>query len=159
MAHQWHAVFHDALTRSEIVGVQAAVRAYLRREPTRSEMNAARRAVTSFAAVEPVDVYTVPAGGKQMLLLARPGTEVDAGPAERAVLRQIRPGRPRRPDTARLVATIERGVETAVEAASRLDIEDVEPDQARELAALLDQTTPQLTALRMRLKRQSNRRG
>jgi hypothetical protein len=76
----------------------------------------------------------------------------------RAVLRQIRPGRPRRPDTARPVATIERGVESAVEAASRLDMEDVGPG-AFELAALLDRITPQLTALRMQLKRQSNRGG
>ena len=157
MAHQWHAVFHDALTRSEIVGVQAAVSAYLRREPTRSEMNAARR-LLGHAAAEAVDVWSVAVGGKRVLLLARPGAEVDAGPAERAVLRQIRPGRARRPHTARLLDTIERGVETAVEAANRLDVEDVDPDEAREAAALLDLTAPQLAALRMQLKRRSTRR-
>ena len=50
------------------------------------------------------------------------------------------------------------GGETAVEAANRLDVEDVDPDEAREAAALLDLTAPQLAALRMQLKRRSTRR-
>lgn len=155
VAHQWHAVFHAALTRSEVVGVKAAVRAYLRREPTRAEMNAARRAVASFSEAEPADVYHVPVSGVRMLLLARPGVEVDAAVAERAVTRQIRPSQPRQPDAARLLKTIERGVETAAEAARHMAVADVNPRDAADAAAVLAGALPDLTAVRKCLERRS----
>lgn len=151
--HRWHDVFHAALTRAELVGVQAAVRAYLRREPTRAEMNAARRAVHSFAVAEPADIYHVMVNGKQMLLLARPGVEVDTTVAERAVTRRIRPDQPRTPDVRRLLRTVERGIETAATAARQINVADIDPPHADEAAAVLQQAISELNTFRRRLTR------
>lgn len=76
MRIQWHRVFDDALRSSDVVAVARTAAAYLGREPTRSELTAARRAANSHAEVSNSQVLH--ARGSQngravhVLLLARP---------------------------------------------------------------------------------------
>jgi hypothetical protein len=60
MAVQWHPVLDQALAESAVVGVADAVTRRLGRQPTKSEITAARRAARRYAATGQAKLTLLP---------------------------------------------------------------------------------------------------
>lgn len=159
VAIQWHRLFDQALRQADVVPVVKVATTYLGREPTRSELVAVRRAANSYARHSNTQVLHVHTptrnrGPRLTLLLAR----ADADLTNQERLEGIAAGQPPRirrgtngpQRTENLVGAVAK----AAHSADNIDVDQIDPDHAHQLAADL---TLAMTALR-RLTRRLQRR-
>lgn len=164
MAVQWHSVLDQALAEAAVVGVAAAVGHHLGRRPTRSEMNAARRAAHRYAATGQAQLTVLPtvATGRQrrVLVLARPDVNLDAVPALRQAVtatarKAVKPQGQATKDTARRAESLLTQVSHAGRAARLLPVDQIEPAHAKLLAEDLTEVVADLATLVVSLTRRS----
>ena len=159
---RWHRVFAAALEQRDAVGLQNALREHLSRPASRSEMVASRRAAHSFAAAghgRLVHVPTAGHGNPVRLVLVCVDAEVTPEDLAAAVV----------PDGATPVSHQERALhtdasrrlvttvkETAAQA-RHIEANQVSSADCAELAAALGVALTDLTKLRRRLARRSQK--
>jgi hypothetical protein len=170
---RWHRLFADALANREAIGVAVTVEQHLGRQPTRSEMSAARRAAQSYAGtgrahIKQVSV-TTPIKGRAVgtfLVLVRPGSAGD-GELDQVILRQAAQGWTSLPSSIGRVrrwrlrpGPFLRGTVSTVEGAAAgvryLDVAAIDPAEAEELSESLGESLLELNRLRRLLTRRSH---
>lgn len=160
MGIQWHRVFDDALTTTDVIAVAVAVQSYLAREPTRSQLQAARRAANSYARHSNAQTLYVAAetgqrGPRRVLLLARADADLDNAERLHAVAARRAASPPRRgrarhePQIAETIAT---AVVKAGRSARQLDVGKLDHQHASTLVDELTQPLHDLERLRQRLR-------
>ena len=159
MGVQWYSVFDEVLQDQPIVRVSDAVRAYVRREPTRAELHAARRAANRYAERGFASVVHVPHRGVNVLLLVRDHVDVEhhkVAIEEAAAGRVIAAptGRGPRSDR-RALTTMTQHVISAGTAARTIDVGKIDPEYAMVVVHELDLALQDLNRLRDRLARRS----
>lgn len=145
-------VLLDALAQGAPVFVVDAVRGHLGREPTSSELNAARRAAHRIADHGRADVSrvrqtTVSGATRQVLTLAPKGaSQPSSGPPARR-------GRPR--SDVQVARTLVNAVTSAGRTAEHLDVGRIQPDAAKDLADRLGQAVSELNQFEQGLRTRS----
>lgn len=156
MAIQWHRRFDEALHQADIIAVARFVASYLGREPTRSELVAARRAANSYArASNAQTLHVQDEKGRRVLLLAR----VDADLSDADRLTGIAAAEPPRVRRGRNGPQVAESLVTAATKAGRkadhIDVAQIDCDHAQRLADELTEATVSLRRLRDRLERRA----
>lgn len=157
----WHQVFDDALGMSDVVSVARVTHAHVGREPTRSELTAARRSAHSYAAGSNIRLLHVSAadGGatRRFLLLAR--ADADLSNDERleaiAVGREALPRRRGPAHEPQVIENLMAAIVKASQSARRVDVSRLEPGHAQDLAAELTEAIRGFRRLQGRLHRRS----
>jgi hypothetical protein len=147
----WETVLLNALSGGTVCVIDV-VRAHLGREPTSSELNAARRAAHRLAEHGAADTFrtrqTTPAGSTRLVLaLTRPGGQRPVSDPP------VRRGRPR--SEVQMARTLVTAAVTAGRSAARLDVSRIEPEAAAELAGRLRQALVELGRLEQQLSSRS----
>lgn len=159
MSVQWYSVFEDALQHHPIIRVSDAVRAYVRRDPTRAEMHAARRAANTWAKRGSGSVVHVPHRGANVLLLVRDDVDIEQHKTaiDQAVSGQARVVSTRAAPRSerRALTTISQHVTAAGKAARLVDASKIDRPSAMVIAHELDLALQDLGRLRDRLVRRS----
>ena len=164
---RWVQLLVQSLDQAGMAGVRAVVQKHLGRPPTRSEMNAARRAAYRLAATgEALAVrHRLVAGSLHhpgdYLVLVRPG----ATAPDEAALRLAAIGQSEYHGTIEQQRQVsasrtEEAIELAVQAASpaaRVDVDLLDESHAAAAAAQLDAALEELRHLRRRLWRRAGR--
>lgn len=159
---QWREVLSDALASRRMVGVNRTISEHVGREPTRSELNAGRRAANTMAdkgEAVLVKVVAVPAPGRrprEMIVLARTGVDVsDPDVVAAAVNGQGRSGRAAGPaaDPAKVVPGLINTLRATAATARLLDVTRVGQAEAVRMEAALTESLSELTTLRNRFRR------
>ncbi len=139
----WQELIADELAREPVVVVRDLVAREARGEPTRAQLSAARRAANRYAAAGRATIVRVPsdaANRAQVLTLVR--TDTTSPP-----LRRPRRGRAR--SDLVIARGLVRTVDGLVPAARLIDPAKITPDDARTLAAALDDPIEELVRLRV----------
>lgn len=172
---RWHRLFADALAIREAIGVAVTVEQHLGRQPTRSELSAARRAAHSYASAGRAQItqvsVPVPVEGRGVgtyVVLVRPES-VGRGDTYRAMLRRAAQGCTSPPSTGRMrrgrlrPAPFLRGTVSTVEGAAAgvryLDVTAIDPAEAEELSDSLGESLLELNRLRRLLTRRRRQIG
>lgn len=157
----------DALAETDLVGVAAAVDRHLGRRATRTELTAARRTAANLAAAGRVTLHQVriqpgqDAGGGVLLVIARPGAELDDDRLRQAARGRIAAARDpaaaerERQAAVQHVARAVAGLEQAAEDARTVDVNHLPPEHAARLADQLNAALVEVTTLQRRLHRLS----
>ena len=160
---RWQRVLLAALDESDAAGVAVAVRAYLGRVPTRSEVTAARRAALGLAAagdLEARHVRVPPGEGRagELLVIARVGGHVDDDALRRAATDQPAPEPgllAERGDSEHYAAEAVLLAHRAAKQARSVNVDDLDLRQAGGLATQLGPALEELLSLKRRLRRRS----
>lgn len=163
MAVQWFRILEAALARCDAIAVADAVEQHLGRPPTRSELMAARRASRRFAAGSDAQVAILPAvvdtGTRRILVIARPGVDLDDFASLRRVVAASRqPDKPQgrlTKNTSMHVESMLTKVSQAARSARLIPVEQIEPAHAKLLAEDLIESVSDLTTLATDLIRRS----
>lgn len=167
MAVQWFRVIDDALARHDAIRVSDAVEQHLGRTPTRSELQASRRAAHRYAAGSDAQVALLPttvgSRARRVLVIARPGVQIDDLVALRRLTAQSRqPEKPqgrRTRDKAQHAESLVAKVHQAARSARLIPVEQIEPAHARLLAEDLVESVSTLTTLAAELIRRSRQKS
>lgn len=164
MAVQWHSVLDQALAETAVVGVADAVAHHLGRQPTKSEITAARRAAHRYAATGQAQLTLLPFGAPgrmyRVLVLARPDVDLDDFPVLRQAVaatarKAAKPQGAGTRDTARRAESLLTQVSHATRAARLLPVAQIEPAHAKLLAEDLTEVVAGLATLAADLMRRS----
>ena len=155
---QWHQVFDDALRASDVIAVALVARAYIGRQPTRSELSASRRAAHSYATTSNGQVLHVPAtrpDGRsvRVLLLARPDAELDDTERLHAIASGLDAAPRRRGRRQQGIESLASTVVKASHSARRVDLTELDHEHAQILSDDLRAALNGLGQLRGRLQR------
>jgi hypothetical protein len=142
---RWQQVLADALDRHLAIGVRAAVADHLGRSPTRAELNGARRAAHSLAALGRAEVLHVPgadaddnAGDRNYLVLAKPNVIMNEIRLRGlAVARSKAAGRKNPHNHAQTARNLKRSLRNAAAGARLIQTEGLDSKAAAEVAASL----------------------
>lgn len=158
----WYEVFDDALSSRPVIAVARAAEAHIGRPPTRSELNAARRAANSYARgsnAQTLLLWSRRDDGRkvQVLLLARVDADLDDTDQLHAVAagQAAVPRGPGRTHGWRSVESLMSSIVKDAHSSRRVDIDHVDPAHAAQLADDMADALNDFRRLRDRLHYQA----
>ena len=161
---RWQQVLTQALDQNLAIGVRATVADHLGRAPTRAELNAARRAAHSLAALDRVRVIHVPgadgndiAGDRNYLVLAKPNVIMNASDSEGWRLPAVRSPVGRAPTTTPGPLNLRRSLRNAAAGARLIQVDGLDSESAAEVSASLADALGELHRLKRSLDRRIQR--
>jgi hypothetical protein len=162
---RWQQVLAHALEQNLAVGVRAAVADHLGRAPTRAELNAARRAAHSLAALGRAQVLHVPGadadgdvGDRNYLVLAKPNVIMnDIRLRGLAVAGSEAAGRKNPHNHAQTARNLRRSLRNAAAGARLIQVEGLDSKAAADVAASLAVALEELHQLERNLDRRVRR--
>jgi hypothetical protein len=164
---RWQQVLADALDKNLAIGVRAAVADHLGRAPTRAELNAARRAAHSLAALGRARVLHVPgadgndnAGDRNHLVLAKPNVIMnDIRLRGLGVAGSDAAGRKNEHNHAQTARNLRRSLRNAAAGARLIQADGLDSESAADLAASLVEALEELHRLQRSLDRRIRQTG
>ncbi len=162
---RWQQVLADALHQNLAIGVRAAVADHLGRAPTRAELNAARRAAHSLAALGRAQVMHVPgaegnddAGDRTYLVLAKPNVIMnDVRLRGLAVAGSDAAGRKNFHNHAQTIRNLRHSLRNAAAGARLVQAEGLYSESAADVAASLSDALEELHRLQRSVDRRIRR--